>query len=155
MDDKSKQRQLAVQIAEQSSEAEREVLLTWANGLLEIREKSLPAGLKAKEAVDLTLKSKVVTPAFKLIGREMKRLAWDDRGTKSRLAIIGATVGLTVFGGQGAGIAALGGAIGVPLWVVLGAGGAFAGMLIEELQKARGSKTEYTVIDAERVDHDK
>jgi len=38
-------------------------------------------------------------------------------------------------GGAGAGIAALGTAAGVPLWIVFGAGGAFAGMLADEIQK--------------------
>lgn len=153
-EDRGAQRKLAIQVADQSTEEERLLLLEWAQNLLEIREKSLPARSKAKEALVLTAKSKVIIPAVKLIGREMKRLAWDDRGTKSRLAIIGTTIGLTFFGGQGAGIAALGGAIGVPLWVVLGAGGAFAGMLIDEIKIKQNPKIEYTVVDAERVDHD-
>jgi hypothetical protein len=46
--------------------------------------------------------------------------------------------------GQGAGIAALGGAIGLPLWVVFGAGGAFLGVLIEEIRKSRRSSSEKT-----------
>lgn len=62
-------------------------------------------------------------------------MAWDERGTKSRFGIAGAGVGLAVFGTKGAGIAALGGAIGVPLWIVLGAGAYFAPVLIEELKK--------------------
>ena len=58
---------------------------------------------------------------------------------------------IALFGGQGAGIAALGAAIGVPLWVVFGAGAAFAGVLYEEITGKRSStKTTYTVIDAER-----
>lgn len=82
---------------------------------------------------------------------------WDERGTKGRLSLIGVGIGATVFGGHGAGIAALGTAIGVPLWVVLGAGGAFTGMLVEELSvKSKtsevGANTTYTVIDAELND---
>ena len=46
-----------------------------------------------------------------------------------------ATTTLTRAAGQGAVIVALGGAIGVPLWVVFGAGGAFAGLLIEEIER--------------------
>lgn len=71
----------------------------------------------------------------KILAQETKRLGWDERGTKSRFGIAGAGIGLAVFGGQGAGIAALGGAIGVPLWVVLGAGAYFAPVLIDELAK--------------------
>lgn len=46
-----------------------------------------------------------------------------------------------MFSGQGAGIAALGGAIGVPLWVVFGAGGAFVGVFIDEAKRRVDDKT--------------
>jgi hypothetical protein len=46
----------------------------------------------------------------------------------------GAVAGVALFGGKAAGIAALGTAIAVPLWIVLGAGGAFAGVLIEIIE---------------------
>jgi len=36
---------------------------------------------------------------------------------------------------SGAGLAAFGTAIGLPLWIVLGAGGAFAGMIVDEVSK--------------------
>jgi hypothetical protein len=63
-----------------------------------------------------------------------------------------AATGVALFGGQGAGVAALGTAVGVPLWVIFGAGGAFMGVLYEELTgKKRTAKTSYT-IDAERMD---
>jgi hypothetical protein len=82
----------------------------------------------------------------------MKRLAWDDRGLNVRLGMGGAAVGIALFGGQGAGIAALGTAIGVPLWVVFGAGAAFLGVLYEEITgKARPQGTTYRVIDARPV----
>ncbi len=68
-----------------------------------------------------------------------KRLTWDERGLKSRLGLSGAAAGLVIFGGQGAGIAALGTAIAVPLWVVLGAGATFAGFLYEELTRSKDS----------------
>jgi hypothetical protein len=106
---------------------------------------------KAKQALSLTASSSVVVPAVKMIARETKRLAWDDRGLKGRLGIGGAAVGLALFGGQGAGIAALGTAIGVPPWVVFGAGAAFLGVLYEEITGRKpNQKTTYRVIDAER-----
>ncbi|GHU14744.1 hypothetical protein FACS189441_5120 [Betaproteobacteria bacterium] len=80
-------------------------------------------------------------------------LAWDERGLTARLGLSGAAVGVALFGGQGAGIAALGTAIGVPLWVVFGAGAAFVGVLYEEITgKKPNAKTTYTVIDGERKD---
>ncbi len=150
--DLDSQAKLAVTVAEKASNDERSALLDWTKQLLEIRHSSLSNYQKGRRALALTLESKVIWPTAKIIGREIKRLAWDDRGTKGRLSIAGMAVGLTVFGGQGAGIAALGTAIGVPLWVVLGAGGAFAGMLIEELTSRSSRRTEYTVVDAKRVD---
>jgi hypothetical protein len=126
---------VAVRIATAASEQEREALLAWMVQLLHVRDSSLSTLQKAKTAVRLTATSKVVWPVAKMLGHEVKRLGWDERGTKSRLGIVGAGVGLALFGGQGAGIAALGTAIGVPLWVVLGAGAYFAPVLIEELSK--------------------
>jgi hypothetical protein len=67
---------------------------------------------------------------------------------------LGAVVAtVATVGGAGAGIAALGGAIGVPLWVLFGAGAAFAGAIVDEVA-ARGSKpkTTYTEIEARKED---
>ena len=50
----------------------------------------------------------------------------------ARLGLSAAAVGAVLFGGQDAGIAAQGTAMGVPLWVVLGSGPAFASVVIEE-----------------------
>jgi len=61
-----------------------------------------------------------------------------------------AAIAAVAFSGKGAGIAALGGAIGVPLWVVLGAGGAFAGVLIEEIQRSLPSDSD----DKHRVERE-
>lgn len=52
------------------------------------------------------------------------------------MGLSAAAVGLAVFGNQAAGIAALGSAIGVPLWIVLGAGSMFADQLLKELSGA-------------------
>jgi hypothetical protein len=70
------------------------------------------------------------------LGVEIKRVGWDERGLPERIALsAAATAAALIFSGQGAGIAALGGAIGVPLWVVFGAGGAFIGVLSEGAQR--------------------
>lgn len=51
---------------------------------------------------------------------------------------------------SGAGIAAFGTAIGVPVWVVLGAGGVFLGALYEEITGEKpNSKTTCQAIDEE------
>lgn len=135
----SKERSVAVSIATRASDVERQALLAWSVQLLAIRDSSSSGVLKARDALQLTAKSAVIWPILKLIGAEVKRLGWDDRGTKSRFGIVGVAIGVAAFGGQGAGIAALGTAVGVPLWVVLGAGSTFVGMMVEELQKLGAS----------------
>ena len=146
-----KQKQLAVRIASTANAAEKEALRLWIERLLEIKASDLPATQKAKQAISVTGSSNVVLPTVKMIARETKRLAWDERGLKGRLGLSGAAVGLTLFGSQGAGIAALGTAIGVPLWVVFGAGAAFLGVLYEEITGRKvNPKTTYQVIEAEQ-----
>lgn len=129
------QRALAVRVASAATDVERAALLAWLTQLVELRHSDRSQIQKAKLAIQITLRSTVVWPMVKVLAREVKRLGWDERGVKSRSGIVGAGLGLAVFGTQGAGIAALGTAIGVPLWVVLGAGAYFAPVLIEELQK--------------------
>jgi len=71
--------------------------------------------------------------ASKMAFESIKSVAWDDRGLMARAGIVSAVVAAVLFGSQGAGVAALGTAIGVPLWVVFGAGGAFVAALYQEL----------------------
>lgn len=133
MIDVPEERAVAKRIATHASNLEREALLLWIGGLLKIRDSSAVKITKIKHAITLTAKSDVVWPLAKLTAAELKRIGWDERGTKSRAALATAMATLALFGTQGAGIAALGTAIGVPLWIVLGAGAYFAAGLIEEL----------------------
>ena len=144
------QKALAVRIAEVSTSEEKVALSKWIERLLEIRESNIPSIQKAKQAIAVTQESDVILPTIKMIGREIKKYGWDERGLPGRLFIGGALVGGAIFGGQGAGIAALGTAIGVPLWVVFGTGGAFIGVAYEELTGEKlDRKTSFRVIDAE------
>lgn len=148
-------KKLAVTIAKTANTTEKEALRLWIERLLAIKDTNLPAIQKAKRAISETANSKVVIPTVKIIARESKRLAWDDRGLKGRLGIGGAAAAFAVFGGQSAGIAALGTAIGVPLWVVFGAGASFLGVLYEEITgKKPNPKTSDTVIEVERKDEE-
>ncbi len=127
--------QLATAYLDQASLQERAALLFWATQLLAIRDLNLPALEKAKRAIRLTIESGAIRPFVMFLGTEIKRVGWDERALPERIALSAAAAAALVFSGQGAGIAALGGAIGVPLWVVFGAGGAFAGVLIEEIKR--------------------
>ncbi|MCL4822831.1 MAG: hypothetical protein KJZ57_01315 [Anaerolineales bacterium] len=144
-----KQRQLAVRIAASANSVEKEAIRSWIEGLLALRATDVSLTEKVRKAIALTVERKVVLPTVKIIARETRRLAWDERGAAVRLGLGGAAAGVAFFGGQGAGIAALGTAIGVPLWVVFGAGAAFVGVLYEEITgKKPSTKASYTVIDA-------
>jgi hypothetical protein len=150
----SSQQQIAIRIAESASLTEREALKLWVKGLLDIRSADVSRLTKAKRALSITITNKVLWPIIKLISREMKRYGWDNRNTSTRFGLTGAAVGLVLFGGQTAGIAALGGAVGVPLWIAISSGALFAHTLYSELigksPQPSPPKTTYKVIDAEK-----
>lgn len=144
------QRQLAVRILADAVPEQRQALRLWLEQLWEIKGATdLTPLQKARQAIRRTADKQVIAPLVKVIATETKRLAWDERGTVARLGLGSALAGLALFGGQAAGIAALGTAVGVPLWIIFGAGGAFAGVLYEEITGKRNLKTTYRVIDAE------
>jgi hypothetical protein len=135
--DEDRSRQLVAVIAKAITDPEKDALSRWAVQLLDIRAGALTPMQKVKQALIVTSKATVVRPALKTLSRELKRIGWAERSLTGRLGLAGAAIGLAVFGGQGAGIAAMGTAIGVPLWVVLGSGAAFAGVMIEEFGPKR------------------
>ena len=134
---KSKARTIAVNIVKATSETDRELLQRWGQSLLEIKRSDGSTFNKAKRTLQVSAKSDSLIPLVKLLAKETQRLGWEERGLPARIAIAAAIAALVTTGGSGAGIAALGGAIGVPLWIVFGAGGAFLGVLLEELRKSR------------------
>jgi hypothetical protein len=127
---------VACSVARQLTRTDRQVVASWIESLLNIARSTGSRTEKALAAIAATRKADVVLPITVLIAKESKRICWDERSWPSRLALSGLAVGVVVFGGEGAGIAAGGTAIGVPLWIVLGAGGAFAGALLEEIKRA-------------------
>lgn len=150
-----RERQLVVQIVKGATPEQTDALRTWALKLLEIRQSDLPARTKAKQAVAATMHGKVVGPILKSALGRAKSFGWDNRTMAQRLGIGGAAIGVALFGGQSAGIAALGMGVGVPLWAVLGAGSMFAKYLCDELTEAQvlaKSGVTHTVIDAEKGD---
>lgn len=128
-------RKLAITVIEQASIFERQILLNWAEQLVAIRDSNLSPMEKAKASISATVESKAIWQFLNVIGRELKRLGWDERGFAARIGLSAAALALLIPGKGAAGIAALGGAIGVPLWVVFGAGGAFVGVIIQEIKK--------------------
>lgn len=137
LDDKKilQQKEFANSLVKSLNDAEKHSLKLWCQDLLIVRNSSVNKIQKIKSIVEATGKRKVIFPVLKSIYKSVKKYAWQDRGVKSRFGIIGIGVGATFFAGQSAGIAALGSAIGVPLWVVFGAGGTFAGFIVEEAER--------------------
>ena len=141
MTDNESKRSLALALIQDTRPTDLVPIQIWAEGLLLIAQTDQSRFKKARSAIDLTLASKVVWPFVKLAAAKVKKVGWDERTSSARLGLVGAGAGLALFGGQGAGIAALGTAIGVPLWIVLGAGASFAGVLVDEIKRAKLAPT--------------
>lgn len=137
MENKTESRKLALTIVEEAHPEQLDAIQAWAEGMLQIRLSNLNRIAKARAALTLTARSKVILPILKLVVSKAKRLGWDDRNGPSRWGLAGAATALAIFGTQGAGIAALGTAVGVPLWVVFGAGASFLGVLLDEIANIR------------------
>ena len=133
---KSEQVAIVHDIVDDANLEQQQALLEWGKDLLAIRHSDDLVVAKVKAAITATAQRKVIWPIVRVVLHRLKRLGWDERSWKARLGIGTAIATVAVFGGQGAGIAALGTAIGVPLWIVFGAGGTFAGLLIDELEEA-------------------
>jgi hypothetical protein len=147
---KSEQAEIVRDIVNDANLEQQQALLEWSKDLLAIRRSDDSVVDKVKAAVAATAQRKVIWPIVRVVLYRLKRLGWDERSWKARLGIGAALATVIVFGGQGAGIAALGTAIGVPLWIIFGAGGTFAGLLIDELEEAirrsRGGNTRQETI---------
>lgn len=150
-------RDVARSVVALATPAQRLSLFAWAQEIIAIRESNLPALAKVRRAIASSANLDLLVPVLQRMRAEMKsagyrskRLLWDDRGWAARLALVGITVGSLGFGSQAAGIAALGRAVAVPLWLVLGAGGAFLGTLVDELADYPPSAT-LAVIEAPRT----
>ena len=147
----SNQAQIARSLVQSASAEEQEALRIWATGLLQIRSKNLPVFKKAAAALRLTRESSVVLPFVKRATQKLKRVGWDERSWKARLGLGAIVATSAIFGGAKAGIAAFGSAIGVPLWIVFGAGAAFAGAILDEVaSKTEKTQTTHMEIDADR-----
>jgi hypothetical protein len=131
----ARQRLAAIAIAKEVPDTECRELVAFIDKLLIVRQSKQNSLQKLKATMTETLNVKVIWPTLKVIFRECKRRLWDNRSTSTRLGLTGSIAGLIFFGGQGAGIAAMGGAVGVPLWVVFGAGAMYANHLREALME--------------------
>ena len=135
--EKQEHRGVARAVVSELDPAQREILADYTNKLILLRETDLPTQTKVLDSIDLTADRQVLGVLTKGSGRLLAKHAWKDRSWAARIGLSAAAIASILTAGQGAGIALLGTAIGVPLWVVFGAGGAFAGVLLDEIERAR------------------
>ena len=151
------------------SAEEKSALTEWADQLLTLKSSDDSHLNKGISAIKLTAKKSVIVPIIKTFAKELKleqidatkfrttsykqtlnhlKAFWGRRSLPAKMGMSVGAVAAVIFGSQGAGIAALGTAVGVPLWVVFGAGASFLGMLYEELTgKKHDFSTSYKVIE--------
>lgn len=155
MEDSDSQKQLAIAIVGSITRTEADALRDWARLLIDLKDEKMSAAAKARKAISLTASSKVILPAMKIISAQTKKHGWDNRTSTQRLGIAAAVGAFALFPGANAGIAALGGAVGVPLWMVFGGGSMFLKVLYDELAKRPDEEdagASYQVIDAKKKD---
>jgi len=113
---------------------ERTAVMAWLLELDRIRAAELPDRTKVRRAFRATMREPLLRAVLTASGRQLVELAWEDRSWAQRLAALGILVATGALEGRRAGIAAMGTAIGVPLWVVFGGGGALVGLILDELK---------------------
>ena len=114
------------------SDTEKEIVLNWAKEVRAIqKDKSLTTKNKIK-ALSALNNSKAFKSTSKLMLMHSKRY-WKNSSWSERLGIIGGGGALVLFGAAGSGIAALGGAVGIPFFLVTAAGGTLIGTIIDKL----------------------
>ncbi len=129
---------------------DRETLLVaaaWTEAMLRIRAAPLSQLGKARLALRTTFASRATWPVLKALWRILRQGAVVAGASRAgRVGMVSAAA-LALFSGQAAGIAALGTAVGLPLWVVIGGGYAFAealqGVIVATLRDG-GAPTDRT-----------
>lgn len=116
---------------------ERSKLETWLRELVEIRNSNRSTKEKLRAVSAGLQKATVLLPIIKALANTVKRHGWDERRKGFRWFVRGALLSVVLFGFQGVGIAAFGGAFALPLWIVFGGGFAAAHTILRELEERR------------------
>jgi hypothetical protein len=123
------------EVIENLDEEKRELLLVWSQDAKQIVDDiELSKKKKLTKLYELNT-SPVVKEILLAIFFALKKYTWDERSWSGRLALAGLGAGIATAGSQSAGVAAMGGAIGIPLFLLTSAGGALLGLIIDEIKK--------------------
>lgn len=135
---------------ESATTKQRVMLLNWAYELDAIRRSDLSVSEKKRRALKATVSNKTIIPILKsirknisLVGKASKRIMWDERSLGAKITIVAVTIGTLGLSGEAAGIA-LGRAVGIPLWLVITAGGSLLALIIQELESTLHGDLETT-----------
>ncbi len=113
-----------------SAQQEQSILL-WARRLNHLKRFQLMDRRDVRAALCIIRDVHVLYPLLPLVMRELKWIGWDKRSWPARFAVLGAVIGAV--DGQNVFISASGIDFFTPLWVLVGAGAALAGVLLEQL----------------------
>lgn len=112
------------------------IILDWAVQIKEIQNDKLLTTKQKIQKLKVVNNSEVFKTIFSFVTKLLSS-NWKNTTLPMKLAIIGGSSGMLLAGTSGAGIAALGGAIGLPFFLVTAAGGAFVGTIIDNLKEKK------------------
>jgi hypothetical protein len=129
---------LAEDILKGFSDEERLEIKSWAEKAIVIRnDESLNQIQKVKKLYEESWRSSVITKFLKAFLQFIKKHGWDERSMPARITMSGAALGFVTMGTKLAGIASAGIGVGLPFFVLTGAGGALLGVIIQEATKGQ------------------
>lgn len=124
--------------------AEQHRLLEWSRGWGTIRYGELRGGRKITAMLALTREHRAAWPLAKIMFLTLKVVIWDARSWTFRLGLGSLVATFILLGNAAASIVALGGGIGLPLWLLIGAGGILIGLLADRIQTQRRKRQHTT-----------
>jgi hypothetical protein len=92
---------------------------------------------KAAAMLALTRDRKAAWPLLKVLALALKHLVWDARSWTFRLGLGAIIATFVAAENGGAGIVTLGGGIGLPLWMLIGAYGVLIGLVADKIKARR------------------
>lgn len=113
---------------------QKEQLLNWATKVRGI-QKDVSLNRKEKLRALKKLENKKAFKSLALLAKSSGSAKWKKSNWATRLGLISGGGTLLLLGGTGAGVAALGTAIGIPFFLLTASGGALIGVILDSIVK--------------------